>query len=66
MLGHLPAVKVICDMSTIEDLPKHVPQVIVGDLEVGFQVVEEHISTGGEITHVEGVASAEAKSRACA
>lgn len=34
-------------------------------MQIGLQVVEQHIATGGEIAHVEGVASAEAETRAC-
>ena len=54
-----PSVHVICDVTSIEDFTKHVSQVIPGHSLVGLQVVEQHISTGGQITHVERVPSAE-------
>lgn len=54
-----PSVHVICDMASIEDFTKHIPQVVPGHSLVGLQIVEQHISTGGQITHVERVPSAE-------
>lgn len=60
-----PPVHVICDVAAIEHLPKHVAQVVPWYSLIGLQIVEQHIPTGGQVTHVEGVTAAEAQAAAC-
>mmetsp|Transcript_4404 Transcript_4404/g.9506 ORF Transcript_4404/g.9506 Transcript_4404/m.9506 type:complete len:366 (+) Transcript_4404:650-1747(+) len=64
--GAAAPVHAVSDVATVEHLTEHVPQVGPGDLLVGLQVVEQHVTAGSEITHVEGVAAAEAQAAAAA
>jgi hypothetical protein len=51
-------------VTPIEYFPKHVTQIIPGDEFISLQVVKQYVSTSSEIPHVEGVATAEAKTTA--
>lgn len=44
----------------------HVAQVVPGDVLIRLQVVDQHITAGGEVACVEGVVAAEAQATAAA
>lgn len=50
----------------LQQLQTHIAQVIPWDVLISFQIVDQHIPTSGEVSHVEGVVAAETQATATA
>mmetsp|Transcript_5033 Transcript_5033/g.13421 ORF Transcript_5033/g.13421 Transcript_5033/m.13421 type:complete len:561 (+) Transcript_5033:232-1914(+) len=48
----------IGDVSAVEHLAEHVPEILPGDVVVALEVVEQNLGAVDEVAHVEGVAAA--------